>query len=225
MTTSACGFVVFGNCPIPANESRKLTKGHELKRKIVPEVPKVRVDSTGKKKVYYLDYYDPSVGERVRPRVGTRRDVAEKEANRIYNLMMETHLGHKKKEFPDITLAGLIEFFFNGFHQRASTVRRYRTFATNFMAFMGKNFPDTTMASGLKRAYVELFLSELEKAGQKPKTLNNQLFFIKTIFRLAVLEGIVETSPVANIHRYPNPQSAKKAQYWEKEQLERFLLQ
>ena len=40
----------------------------------IPKVPEIKEDTSGRKKVYYLDYFDTIRGKRQRPRVASRKD-------------------------------------------------------------------------------------------------------------------------------------------------------
>lgn len=83
-----------------------------MKKPPIPKVPEIKEDTSGKNKIYYLDYFDTIKGKRQRPRVGTRRGFAEKEANRIYNEMVVHHLGLAEKTYPDIVLDDLVKLYF-----------------------------------------------------------------------------------------------------------------
>lgn len=161
-----------------------------MKKKRRPRIPQVRLDASTKS--YYLEYYDIRSGKRERPRIGPRKDIAKLEASRIFDEMMDVYMGIEEKTFPDISIDQAIELYFQSIEGRVapSTMRRYKTFSENFAQFMKEEFKTVTEMSKVRRIYVEELLEKQKRLGYKPKTLNNQIFIIKTLFNFAVSEGL-----------------------------------
>ena len=188
-----------------------------------PERPNVRsrINPSGKK-AYFLDYFDPSTGERIRLVVGAVKRDAEKKADQAYREMKANYVGETKRSFDDISLDDLIELYFQTKLNRIapSSARRYRTFANNFMEYMKVEFSSVDSAAKVERRHVEKFLKDLSAAGKKPKTINNQIFLIKAIFGLAVSEGYILDSKVKNIQRVRNDLQSSSVKYWTEEEVQ-----
>ncbi len=191
-----------------------------------PERPNVRSRINPKgKKVYFLDYVDPSTGKRKRSVIGPVKRDTEKKADQLYREMMAEYVGDANRSYKDISLKDLVELYFQTKMNRIaqSSVRRYRTFANNFLGYMTTEFSAINMASMLERRHVERFLKELSDKGKKPKTINNQIFLIKTIFDLAASEGYIRDNKLKNIQRVRDASQAEKVKYWTYDEVQLIL--
>jgi len=193
---------------------------------IKPERPNVRsrINPSGKR-VYFIDYIDPNTGKRQRYVVGMVKRDAEKKADQAYRDMMAKYVGDPDQSYNDISLIYLIEVYFNSKLNRIapSSLRRYRTYATNFIDYMSQEFPTIETASKVSRRQVEMFLKELSDSGKKPKTINGQISFIKRIIDLAVNDGYIRESKVKNIQRVRDVSTSSIINYWTVEQVELIL--
>lgn len=186
-------------------------------------MPVIKFDTASK--MYYIEYYDIKTGKRKRPRISRRKDIATKKANDVLKEMMDAYMGINQLEFSDIDLEELEKLYFQSITGRLapSTIRRYRSFADNYIKFLKVNFPTVKSATDVKDIYIEEFLSQCQKAGVKPKTLNNQLFHIKTLYRFAIKKGFIQSSPIESIARFRDPKQYRKPEFWTRGEIKDIL--
>ncbi len=169
-----------------------------MRKVIAPKVPKVTPYTSGKRRGYILDYTDIRTGKRERTRIQANKAFANKEAVRIYDEMVSFHLGHTARTYPDIELSALVEQYNSSIEGTVapSSLRRYKTFSRNFLEYIAQNFIRIRMASQVELVYIDRFVKHLIDIERKPKTINNQIFVIKNIFKLAVDRGYIAASKV-----------------------------
>ena len=168
------------------------------------------------KNVYFLDYYDPFQGKRIRSVVGFRHPDAQKRAAQLYKTMMARYVGEPETlPSEDIRIDAAIVSYLGTKAGRISdsSLVRYRIFAKNFSGFMGKWFPDVQYLRDVKRAHLEEHLQHLRQKGHQPKSINGALQFIKALFRFCAKEyGIA--NPAIEIKPFPEHQQAKTVAFW-----------
>jgi len=188
-----------------------------------PKSPEIKFDEKAGK--YYLEYYDPRTGKRMRPRISNRRDIAAAKANEIFQEMKDVYMGMDEQKYSDITLDELTKHYFRGIEGRLApaTIKRYMTFANNFIQFMKTNFPRIQTAANVRRIHVEELLIHQKRGGDKPKTLNNQIFIIKSLMKFAVEEGFIRESTVDSIKRYRDVKQYRKSEFWTRDEVKSIL--
>jgi len=143
-----------------------------------PEIPSVRsrTYASGKKN-YFIDYRDPVTGDRKREVVGSRKKDADKMASQIYYAMMAKYIGEPESKIHEIPMSGLAESYLQSKKNRVTetSLKRYTTFARNFLEYMDEFFPGIKHAHEVRMTYIEELLQHLANEGHKPKTINNQL--------------------------------------------------
>ena len=122
-------------------------------------------------------------------------------------------------------IALLVRYYFQSIEGRVAkgTIKRYRTFADNFIHFMKKNFPRIKTASNVRRVHLEELLIKQMDAENKPKTLNNQIFLVKKLLKYAIEEGYIRESAIESIRRYRDTQQYRRAEFWTRDEMKAIL--
>lgn len=187
-----------------------------------PKMPNVRssVNSAGKN-IYFIDYMDPFQNKRIRERIGTRKDEAQKRASQIYSDLRKKWLGEEEPE-DDLSIYDLIDNYLRTKSPKVqkNTIKKYRYCADNIIRFMESKLPEIKNIKQITRDYLELHLAELKDKNLSIATLNDQIFFVKSIFKFAVEEKYLRENPTLRIQKYPNPLASVKKRYWTKSELE-----
>ncbi len=147
-----------------------------------PEMPNIRTRTyRSGRRIYFVDYFDPVEGKRIREAVSPRRVDAQKRASQIYRQLMARYLGEPEKSVADISIESVIEAYFSSKAHpiRPLSLKRYRIYTRNFQSFMSANFPTVLNVSQVRRIHLEEFLQHLLYAGQTPGTINAELRILK----------------------------------------------
>ena len=191
-----------------------------------PEIPTVRSrQNPSGKRVYEIDYKDPFTKKRIRKTVGTRRKDADKMASQIYNDLMAKYIGEPESKIHEIPLLNLAESFLQSKKNRVAetSLKRYNTFARNFLEYMDEFFPGIKYAHEVRMTYIEELLQHLSNEGHKPKTINNQLFFIKGIYQHAIENKLLIDNPALKIKRFKDTIGSEGVPFWTKDEMDLIL--
>lgn len=189
-----------------------------------PPVVRQRTNPSGKK-VWCVHYTDPETSRRKRPAIGTRKEDADRYANKLYDQMMVEWRGDGVLLQDDITIEDLLtEFFRDREHSlKPKSLVRYHIYERNFLDFMRDAFPQVALCRKIQKIYLEECLDHLADSGQKNGTVNGQLRWFRTLFNFAVRERRLLTSPAQHISGRPDDRKARANKAWSPEQAEQIL--
>ncbi|HEY3294038.1 MAG TPA: tyrosine-type recombinase/integrase [bacterium] len=191
-----------------------------------PTKPAVRsrINRSGTRS-YFIDYYHPETGVRMREVVGPRKDDATRRSVDVYNELIAVYVGEPTKKASEISLPDLVEAFMRAKKGRVSdaTMTRYNILSRHFVDFMARAYPTVERVRDIRRATVEEFLEAMREGGQEPKTLNVQLYHVKALFKHAVEEGLLAENPAYRIKPFRNIKVGEAAPYWTEDEVHQIL--
>jgi len=204
----------------------------------VPALRKRKLPSG--KRTYFADFYVD--GRRTRVTLGPRKDLAEKQAAKIFADLQNQQAGLKVKA-PAMTLQALVDAFLHEKEGRASTgtIRRYGIYARHLVDFFNTKMSSVKTIDQITKAHLDECITALRKEAdkattkkkptrtiqraatpQQPKTLNGQIEFTKGVFKMAVEEGWLATSPAERLKKYQERKD-ETPPYWTKDEVNTIL--
>ncbi len=174
--------------------------------------------------VYEVDF--TLNGVRTREVFGTRKDLAEAYAAKVFMESQQASAGIKQKVVAP-SLAVLVEDYLRTKVRRteASTQRRYRIYAEHLTTFFADKMPRVQTIDQITFGQLNAFMDELinvEK--QRNKTLNGQVQFIRSLFVYAVDAGYLAVSPAKRLESFPERED-ETPPYWELDEVHKLLKQ
>ena len=170
-------------------------------------------------KSFYVDYMDAS-GKRHRKQIAKTR----KDANLIA-AQIQTNLDREpyglSPTLTEIELSDLVTKFLNSKRNRIaeSTLKRYTQYLRYFTNFIKSNFPNKMEVHLIRQVHIEEYMQFLIDKGNSPKTANESLSIISSMFTFAKSRHHVTSNPAKGIDKFPDSPD-KAVQFFTEEQMD-----
>ncbi len=184
--------------------------------------PKVRKRTyPSGKTVYEVDF--TLNGKRTREVFGTRKDLAEAYAAKVFMESQQAVAGIRK-EIVSPSLEVLIDDFMRQKVRRTakSTQKRYKIYAEHPQTFFKEKMRRVRTIDEITKAQLDAHIDELIALDRANKTLNGHIQFIRSLFEYAVEEERLEVSPAKRLESFPEKNDEAPA-YWEEDEVQLIL--
>lgn len=195
----------------------------------VPTVLIKEIRRKQKGKVFQLTIRETNnEGIRIRRRIvlGNSKIEAEKERDKIISDYYLWSRGYLDNNIKDINLEELVSVYKRAkeaYHSRNTKKTRKNHFAV-MLDFLKNNFPKTILnVKKLEIKHIREFINYLRTSpihkGKplEPKTINNYLGSMKTLFQFAIAEGYIKNNPLKDVKKLPITAKGRVAYYTNEE--------